>query len=438
MRIKIIIIILSFLSICSLNKQGNIEMKDIFYKNYSDKLLFNFPYIEIQKIKRDSEIFKAEKVLVHEENKEYYKPFSNFSSNSSVGFSLEYGNWEIFWKSACPEFSEVQYVLDAKRFIVVQGTTQWQLVDKMSGDEILRSNKGDSDIIIDNLNSQLFYINNIGYIVNHNISGEIKHKCPVYFLDKCKRLMIRYKNKSYYVASKSYGPPPLGNGNMWSFEKVEFINDTNVDVFQVLKEVHDAGRIIQKNNELCTPASYFDTTILVIRNKFFIIDENMQIQKALISEFNPIYFSISKEGDIYAAIINEANLFLWRLDQLGGLYFSINLSAKLNDIIMPPIIGFDKKIYCLSKDRILTFNSEGDILWNQHAGGPITGAIVTADDQLLVSAGNFIAAFNDKGERRILYVFPSEKLCTPPILTADNLMFVASQNNLYCLRIKSN
>jgi hypothetical protein len=63
----------------------------------------------------------------------------------------------------------------------------------------------------------------------------------------------------------------------------------------------------------------------------------------------------------------------------------------------------------------------------------VAGAVVTANDQLLVSVGSMLLAFDEKGERRTLYAFEGEELVTQPILTERERIIVATQESLYYL-----
>jgi hypothetical protein len=59
--------------------------------------------------------------------------------------------------------------------------------------------------------------------------------------------------------------------------------------------------------------------------------------------------------------------------------------------------------------------------------------VTTADDQLLVTAGAAITAWNAGGEPRVLYHVDGDALETAPVLTSHGELLAASRTKLYCL-----
>jgi hypothetical protein len=64
------------------------------------------------------------------------------------------------------------------------------------------------------------------------------------------------------------------------------------------------------------------------------------------------------------------------------------------------------------------------------------GATVTADDKLLVSDGPELIVFGADGVSRVLHDFAQQSLKTPPILTPQGRILVASDETLFCLRVQ--
>jgi len=88
-------------------------------------------------------------------------------------------------------------------------------------------------------------------------------------------------------------------------------------------------------------------------------------------------------------------------------------------------------VYLISGRHILAVGQDGKLDWSREAAGPIAGAAVTADDQLLTSEGSQVAAWDAKGERHVVFTFP-EVLTTAPILTKGGELLAAGRSGLFC------
>ncbi|MEP6904232.1 MAG: hypothetical protein ABJA66_21110, partial [Actinomycetota bacterium] len=80
----------------------------------------------------------------------------------------------------------------------------------------------------------------------------------------------------------------------------------------------------------------------------------------------------------------------------------------------------------------------GLCLWEYQTDNPIAGAVVTAENQLLMSDGSELGVFEANGHYRTLYKFKDESLQTPPTLTSRGELVVATDKKLYCLAIRRN
>ena len=67
------------------------------------------------------------------------------------------------------------------------------------------------------------------------------------------------------------------------------------------------------------------------------------------------------------------------------------------------------------------------------ANADVAGAVVTADDLLVVSEGDSLTAWDAQGQRRVIHTLPGESLATAPVLLADGDVLVATQAHLYRL-----
>jgi hypothetical protein len=149
--------------------------------------------------------------------------------------------------------------------------------------------------------------------------------------------------------------------------------------------------------------------------------------------------SLDESGFIYLVVLIEEEdgahrYALWALTPQGEQVMDVTLPKRSG--YGPPIVGYNYQVYILLGDRILAISPEGDVLWNKATGASIAGAIATADDQLLVAAGEMISAYDAAGERTVLFYEEGVAWATPPVLTERQQVYVASQHHLYGLQPK--
>ena len=62
------------------------------------------------------------------------------------------------------------------------------------------------------------------------------------------------------------------------------------------------------------------------------------------------------------------------------------------------------------------------------------GANISSNNFLLTPEGDLLFAIDENGNRNFIYKFEKEKLCTPPLITPESELFIATKNYLYCLK----
>ncbi|HEX7071214.1 MAG TPA: hypothetical protein VF190_10425, partial [Rhodothermales bacterium] len=124
----------------------------------------------------------------------------------------------------------------------------------------------------------------------------------------------------------------------------------------------------------------------------------------------------------------------WGIDGDGQRFLDAAVPAEATEIFMPPLIGYDGTVYLPLREEVLAFGAGGTLAWRTHAGAEIAGAVVTADHQILVTAGPRVLAMDEQGERRLVFQAEGDTLRTAPALVAPNRLYVASAGTLYRLK----
>ncbi len=174
--------------------------------------------------------------------------------------------------------------------------------------------------------------------------------------------------------------------------------------------------------------------IYAIQNKVIIADLELNIRNIIEKSLLPVSLSLDEADKIYIIVQAEDNFYhLWILTTEGQLLFDRKLPEISSIIEIPPIISYEHKVFLAFPDRLLSFSKSGELMWDTFTAGIIGGAIITENEFLIVAEGNLLTAFNRSGKRKLIYNFKDETLTTPPVLTINKEIFVATRDYIYCL-----
>jgi hypothetical protein len=195
-------------------------------------------------------------------------------------------------------------------------------------------------------------------------------------------------------------------------------------------------------------AMHGDTLVVSTHDRIFTIDRELEVQNELTCSFGPMALSLDEAGRIYIIVYvgGKRDVFLgghyalWLLTQDGEGLWAYDFPDGMQ-ACFPPIVGYDHTVYTFAApggydvngQQLYAISPNGKLKWSHPVPGHYAHAVVTADDHLLVSVGSDIVVFDPKGERRVLYTFSGEELCSPPLLTDKGELIVASRTAVHCL-----
>jgi outer membrane protein assembly factor BamB len=183
---------------------------------------------------------------------------------------------------------------------------------------------------------------------------------------------------------------------------------------------------------------------IAIENGVYLVDESLDLNSGMVGSFTPKLLSSDEAGRLYLVVDSHDGHELWVLAPNGERLITHTHPANEGAIVAPPLVGFDHSIYLLTASRAYALDPSGALRWECALDGPLGGAVVTADNRLVVSAGNSVSTFelvtDDDGEesirRRSLLTIEGQRFGSAPILTPDGLLLVASDEALFCLEPK--
>jgi hypothetical protein len=355
--------------------------------------------------------------------------------------------WEIKWQSPLDSNLYPWFLLTANDHIIVQNESGWQMFNT-NGKLITSSARMDGNLSIDFKNN-LFYQNDFsGFLAANNLTtGQTEFFVYPYFGKGYERSNIWYnENKfltvGYELPVMTHKAPPK-EPDITLFEVIDVQDKSLIDSDKILNSAQQVQKLILKAKDVKI-ASSGGLIVAASDNFISVIDQNLNVKKIFHGEFIPEEISLDEQLNIYLTVKvndekNDSFKFdFWVLNQNGEVINETELPVQdENSEFYPPILGFDGNTFILMENRLVSIDPAGGIKWDSLLAGSSPGASITENGYLLTSEGDLLCAFNKTGERNFIFQFESEELYTPPILTPDNEIYVATKNFLYCLTPKN-
>lgn len=437
-KILILTAIFSILIACQnqplTNQTGSIQsaqISDGFYQLGSDKpIKLKVPLTEIRRA-TESPKFSLSPIEKYNGTR---RRFINEQLNSRSPIVLNDGEWKIKWQADLPAGFSPLAILEANERILIESDGVWFLFDK-EGKKLLNGQLGASGIILDNEN--FYAADSSGLIWARSLAdGKNIFGLSLYFGNVYQRIFMFRQGQKFLAFSTERDleadTPKFKDNTL--IEAIELGNPIKIDSDKLLQSAQPLAHLIRKTNTLLTAANN-QMLVFATQNRIYLADLNLEIQKAFSGDFVPQTMSLDETGRIYLTVKKENRSFLWLIFPNGELAMEFELPRSFVQNSTPPIIGYKNNIYLLGKNKILVVNLEGKLLWENDLEKNIGGAIVTANDQLLVSVKNEVLAFDINGQKRNIVSLTDEPITVAPLLTKGGEILVASKNRLYCLHL---
>ncbi len=363
------------------------------------------------------------------------RPFLNERLNSRLTASLPEGPWEVRWRTELTELTEPHFVLQVNDRIVIQGEYEWQLFD-MKGDLLTAERLGYSGVVLDGKNG-LFYAADVnGFLAARELAdGRVRFLLSAYYADQFRRVLFARRGDEFLIASVERRLDPHG------------AHPPRQSVLEVLRlgdpmEATEDGVVTSggRPSELMvqTPkvlaALHDRTLVLATAGRVYLLDWDLKVRTLLTDDFEPLAMSLDEAGRMYLIVRTPTDHALWVVTQEGERVMTYHgLPAVEHDAYAPPVVDCDHRVYVIGGELLTAIDPDGRAAWQRRMTGVVAGAVVTAAGQLLVSEGAVLGAYDGRGEQRVLYAVPGDTLRTPPALTEQGALLVASSKYLYCL-----
>ena len=410
-------------------------MADEFIRMFSDKA--ETP-VETQLIKPVSAAPKLQNETVGD-NLNSSRPFVNERLNSRLAQSLPVGDWAIRSSASLEVGTRPKHILHAFDRIIIQGDGPWQLFDK----ECKLLEQGyiyGSDVVLDVENKCFYLSDEIGMIKTYDLdNGNRLFSVSLVFGNSYKRSFIARQIDRLMVVSteREMGRHSAEKPEDSTIEVLRFNESQEIDRDGILRSARGIARLKRKTLLLLS-ALYDETLVVATDNQICLLDFDLQIKTALSGKFTPLVISLSDAGIIYLVLIDNGVPKLRAIKPNGERIFSAELPEEMLNIFYPPIITYNHRVFLIKDNYLLAFAANGRGIWEYKSDSPIAGAVITAENQLLISDGSELVVFEANGRHRILYEFKNESLQTPPTITSNGELVVATDKKLYCLARRAN
>jgi hypothetical protein len=290
-------------------------------------------------------------------------------------------------------------------------------------------------MIVDAAHNLFLYINPDAYLEARRLTaGEHEFRILPAYGDIYSRIHLARQGNRVAIAGVERELDPHG-GHPATHSLVEVIDlgaSPKADDLGFLSNASALGTLLIPVPRLVA-ASSPDLIVAATHDWVYLINWDLQVQAGLEGSFDPQAISLDESGRIYLLAERGGVQSLLLLKSGGERLYSLDLPPASARPLAPPIVGFDHTVYVLSGSRIFAVDAVGHQKWTKSAAS-ITGAVITADNRLVVADGGGVAVYDEAGEKTEL--LRQAGLVTPPVLTREGELLVASRSAVYCYAIK--
>jgi hypothetical protein len=364
--------------------------------------------------------------------------YVNDERNSRAGGALGYPAASapplaIHWKADLRAGMNPRAVIATRDQVVVFGSSLWSLFD--SGGRHLATNPlGSSEVVLDPPHSLLFAANNAGLIVGYHLShGQSVFSSALHYGNDFARPFLARRDRLLITVGikkdiDQHGPPP----EEASVEVVDLGDPAAPKSWDQPGGAVSTHDLLRETRILVT-AMNGDAIWMATQDRLFRANLSLDIESELTGSFTPLEIALDETGNIYLTVDVQGRYSLWMLTPQGERLYAFDFPPGAPAPPRPAVVGYDHTAYVLSGRQVLSIAPDGKANWTRTALAEIVGAVITADDVLLVSEGDSVSAWDARGQRRVLYKFPGERIASAPTLVGGGDLLVATEEHLYRL-----
>ncbi|MBX9600440.1 MAG: PQQ-like beta-propeller repeat protein [Bryobacteraceae bacterium] len=362
------------------------------------------------------------------------RPYITEGLNSRVARPVGSGKWLIRMESGLERENEPAFVMQAGDRALIQGNRKWQLLSAVAaGRTFAWDNISASDLVMDPEQGSFFGADSYGYLAAFSLAdGKVRYRATVYGNQSQFRQFFTRRGTRWFIASWERDLNPHGRipPKSTALEVRDFGDPSKAQGEFLGGTVEVALQNFEQPKIFAAVSG--ETAFSAQLNDLLVTDLVLKLRGRFSSEFEPLALSAAEER---AYILAQAGgeIALWCIHARGERQYAVKLPEGEAIAQRPPAVGFDHRVFVYGGSTVHCIGADGKVAWSQSAGAEIRGIAVTPDDQLLVTAGQSLIALDSRGNKRVLRDFAPDSPVTPPAMSRDGDIFVASRTKLYRL-----
>lgn len=359
--------------------------------------------------------------------------FANAGQNSRLPQPLATGAWRMRWQTTLHRDLRAVAVLPASDRILVQGEGLWQLFDG-EGKSIHTGRYWPATLTVDPERALFYSAGLAGEITALRLDdGEQAYYFTLTFGKAYARTLIARAGSRLLFLSveQALDPGAKVKPDTSMVESLELPATPLLDDFSGAARVTPIGHLFRRSR-LLRGALGGETLVLAARNALYFANLDLKIQRAFAAEFAPVALSVDEEARAYLLADTSSGRALWIVTPDGERTTATALPEEAAGADDPPVIGYDHRVYIRGSDRVYAYSPAGELLWRSARGPKAAGMAITANDRLLLAAGNLVFWLDSAGRAHGIRAVDNERLQTAPVLTGDGKLLVAGRSHLFC------
>jgi hypothetical protein len=352
----------------------------------------------------------------------------NANQNSRLPAAVPQKPLQVRWAVPfAPSFAPTTVLQDGDR-VLAYGGTVYRLYD-LDGKMISEGRTGSSGVVLDSAHGQFYFININGYLAAHKLEDGAEEFDVNPSPKDAWPFLARRGSSLFNLALEM--PQPWKNvpPNSAILERFDLPASLQLDDKIVLNLTGSAALHFATANVKIAMGE--ERLVLGLPGSIVLSSIDLHPSVRLDGDFTPLALSQDELGRVHLVVRSGDQTALWVLTPTGQRTAKVVFKPEYGAPFGQPIVGYDHRIFLLHSG-LTAYDAYGDLLWERWLKGRVAGAGVTTDGQLLVSGGD-LAAYDEKGERRLLFMLPGVSFVTPPSMSAKGEIFVASKDTVYCL-----
>lgn len=365
---------------------------------------------------------------------DYSMPFGDPEQNSRLPGELTSGAWSVRWQTPLDRSTPAKSVVQAANRILTEGGGVWQLFSS-AGSPVAQGRYNASHVVLDAAHSLFYFIDKDNFLTALHLQDAKKlFMTSPSFGDNFVRPLIARRNNRFVLAGVEMegSPHRPAPPNLSVIEYYDLAPELKTDDTGLLFSITAAGKFLVKSTKLVA-AMHGDSIVFAVPGCVYVSTSDMKPKGAFTGDFEPVTVSLDEAGRIYLVTVQHGRRALIILSSEGVMLGEYAFKPEMQELIAPPIVGYDHRVYLVSASEAVALNPAGTPIWESTNLGRATGAAVTTNGRLIISAGSDLIAFDAQGQRSTVLTFPGESLTSTPVITAKQELLVTSRSTLYCL-----